>query len=435
MATPNYNQTYTPSPNPLAPGVAQSPFGLPALNAPGSNYATLATQGTTKLIRDEIFSRIFDAAPAQFNSLRLLFENTWVNMGSDELIYFEKLWGRRGVTVYTGYNNGTGVTPIAGTYAAREDIPLALTDVIATDLGQLLAVTAVTWSGSANASTITLAPMTGASLPTTLANGTRLSFAYTNSADGTDMRRHYDRANVVERYNYLQSGDRTSRWSTKEYLKWQNMGTTDYLDIDKAEKLTQLRVDMFSALWQGVLGEFTSTDGRKKTMQGIVPAMIAAGAGNLTSTAATVEQAFIRSAFASNYLLEGATRFIYGTDEMLTLLSTIFKNPVKYAPNDKIADMNLNKYQIGSMNFVPVPTELFRSSSYIFPESWEKKLIVVDQKSIHPARMNGLPEIQIFPPTNDMNSGAKEDYKEWTVRYNMSMTYNNPNGGFILNVI
>lgn len=41
--------------------------------------------------------------------------------------------------------------------------------------------------------------------------------------------------------------------------------------------------------------------------------------------------------------------YILGTPAMLYKMSTLFKDPIQYTPNDKIADLNLQEYRIGEM--------------------------------------------------------------------------------------
>jgi hypothetical protein len=427
------NSNYLPVPNAVTPGVAAAPFANTGINAPGSAFAAAGSYATSKLYRDTVLNKVFDATRQQYYDLQLIFQNSYGEVAGEEYTSFEKTWGRQSLTVQS-WVQGTGVITLTGTYLSASDIPVSITDVVSTSAGQKLEVTAIAHSVNANASTITVIAMRGATLPATLTG--RVTLAYNITADGTDMRRAYLRANFREIYNYIQSGDKSRRWSRKEYLAAINTANTDAMDWDKNECLTQLKADICSAFWQGVRGEFVSgAGGSKKVMNGIEASMIAAGAANVTVTAPLIQQAFKALAHASNFKKVGGVRMIYGTNEMLSLLSSCFKDPIRYAPNDRIASLDLTQYEFGNMKFVPVPMEIWRTDSEIFPAYWADRLIVLDQDTIHPVNMKGLPVIEIFPETNNMKNGDPKDFTEWTVRYNIGLRHDNPAGGFIINKV
>jgi hypothetical protein len=430
------NSVFTPNPNPVNAGYAQSPFSNDNLNPNGSNYADTFTKDTTDLIAKAIEYQIYDAAPQQYDALKVLNASPYVDKPSDEFSYFEKTFGRSAMTCHA-WNAGTATITLSGTYATSQSIPVAVGDVIYNEDGTPVIVTTITPNVAANSATLVVAAQTGGALPT-FANGQTISFATTLIADAMDVFKHYDRPDVVERYNYIQFFQRNSRWGAVEMQKMINMGTTDYMNIDKTEKLDQLRVDMFSMYINGTRGEFPiagegGTTSYAKMMGGIYPTMIAAGAPAVSAAVSGLKTAFETLAFETNFKKEGGVRMVYGTDEKLYELSKVYKeDKVRYEPNSKIADLNLYQYNIGNMKFVPVSCELFRDDS-VLPPAFKDRLIVVDQESIKPVKFKGMPQIQVGQ-TNNMQRGSYRNYTDWWVQANLSMQFNNPQGGFIIDI-
>jgi hypothetical protein len=209
------------------------------------------------------------------------------------------------------------------------------------------------------------------------------------------------------------------------------------LDIDKANLVKALRTDMFNILFNGEGGEFSiSNNNAAKTMWGIYPSMVNAQSASGTTTLAGLQGVFETLALQTNFKAEGATRFIYGTQEILHELSKIYKVPgLRYAPNDMIAKMNLNEYEFGGMKFVPVPCELFREPAN-FPSSWARRLLVLDQETITPVKMKGLPQFEMGGTLEAQGmNGSRERFKDWYVRGNLSLKMNNPLSSFSIDVI
>jgi hypothetical protein len=169
-------------------------------------------------------------------------------------------------------------------------------------------------------------------------------------------------------------------------------------------------------------------------MGGIYPTMVAAGSMTANPTIAGLRTAFETLAFKTNFKKEGGTRMIYATDEMLYELSKIFKDPgTRYTPNDKIADLNLTEYRMGTMKFVPVPCELFKEQS-CFPKEWARKILVLDQETISPVKMKGLPSMFSGTTLDKGANGTREDFKDWYTEANLSLRFNNPLGSFYIDV-
>ena len=169
-------------------------------------------------------------------------------------------------------------------------------------------------------------------------------------------------------------------------------------------------------------------------MGGIYPTMQAAGSAFSNPTVAGLETAFEALAFQTNFKVEGGTRFIYGTDEILNEFSKIYKQPgLRYAPNDEIANLKLKRIEVGTMNFVLVPCELFREES-CFPAEWKRKILVIDQEAISPVKLKGLPGLEMGETLNRGNKGTRENYTDFWVGGQLSLEFNNPLGSFWIDV-
>jgi len=430
-----------PTPNPTQPGIAQAPFTNASVNAPGSNYTgTPWSQASTKLIAAAIQYEIFDAVPKQYLAMKALMQRPMLEYKNEEYSFFERTFGRTAITEFAGAAGGgaTETVTLTGTFSTIDEVPVVVNDVLTLATGEAVMVTAVSYSAVANSTTLTVASQTGSTVPA-IAAASVISIQAPIVADGMNYIPHYDRMTTTERWNFIQLFRRANRWSRLELQGYMNNGTTNYVDKNKQEKIDQLRVDMFVSMFNGTRGEFTwtaPTSGtyQAKAMGGLYPTMVAAGSQNATTPIAGLPAAFEQLSFATNYQAEGGVRFIYATDEMLYELSKLWKEDgVRYTPNDKIGDLNLDEYKLGTMRFIPIPCELFRENS-AFPEAWQNRLIVVDPNSINPVKMQGIPHVEMGL-TDNMQRGSYNDYTDFWVQANLGMQFNNPLAGFYINIV
>lgn len=421
-------RTYTP-------GAGNSPFGLVNTNAQSSNYGANSGYSAQEsiLIAKAVKAAIFDAAPEQYNALKLVFEKSFEEVPSDEFEYLENTFGRSALEVGVG---AAAQAAVAGNVVTQS---ITLTAASTPHVGIDLILTYPDGTKgivkSVVGNVITVESQTSAGLPL-VAAGDIFSILSTIVADGMDSFSNYERLETITRYNYIQQFLRASRWGRVELLKFENMGTTDYVVKDKKEKIRQLRTDLFNAFFNGTKGEFAVAGSNipAKAMGGIFPSMVDAGSMNSNPTLAGLRTAFEKLAFATNHKKEGGTRMIYATDEMLYELSKIFKDPgTRYAPNDTVANLNLKQYEMGSMKFVPVSCELFKDQS-CFPKDWNRRMLVVDQETITPIKMKGLPSMFSGSTLDKGANGTREGFKDWYSEANLSLRFNNPLGSFYLNV-
>ncbi len=415
------------------------PTPNPVLNPLGSYYDG---SEITNLIRDAIVYAIYDLAPKQYDPLKLLNMAPVDPVNLDEFVYKEKVYSREALTVQS-WDHNTAIMTLKGTYARELDMPVKLNTVICDSAGLPHIIILLTYSAVADSATITIEKQSGSSAYAApdFAQNDVLSIQAAIIGDGMETFANPDRTRFVERYNYIQWYQRTQKWTPIELQKLLNAGTTDALDFEKNEKLNNLRLDLFSTFFNGTRGEFTvrafDASGRTfktKAMQGVYPAMVAGGSGHSTVSMSGLQTAFESLAFSTNYKAEGGVRMIYATDEMLYEISKLYKEPgIRYRPIDKIADLNLTQYKIGSMNFVPVPCELFREHSATLPASWENKIIVLDQATVRRKIMKGIPAEQMGDSDNKQE-GSYRDYKVWWVQAQQSISMNQVLGSFYIDV-
>jgi hypothetical protein len=412
------------------PGNGNLPYGNRNTNPQGANYGTdsVYSPEETNLIMKEIRKTIFDAAPAQYNALKLLFEKPFIEKGSDEFEYLEKTFGRSPLEA----NANVGAVAAVPGSAVTQTVTLTATSMkrVAKDLIIIYEDgTHGVVQGIPGATTITVSSLKSQGLPA-VTTGQIFAIQSTIESDGMDYFSHYDRLETITRYNYIQFFMRAKRWARVEMQKYINMGTTDYLEHDKQEKLKQLRIDFFNSFFNGVRGEFTISNGyAAKSMGGIYPTMLSAGSAFSNPTVAGLKAAFESLAFQTNYKAEGSTRFIYATDEMLNLFSEIYKQPgLRYEPMNETANLRLKRIELGSMNFVLVPCELFKEKS-CFEASWARRILVLDQDSISPVKMKGLPQLEMGE-TDNRSKGSRENFTDFWVGGHLSLEFNNPVGSF-----
>lgn len=417
-----------------SPGVGNAPYGNLQTNPQSANYITDSGYSATGsiLIQKAIQEAIFDAAPEQYKALRLVFEKGIQDVNLDEFEFLEKTFGR--------------------TAAEATSAPAAVAAVPGSEVTQVIAMTADSVTRiaaddiivypdgtkgiirSIAVLNVTIASHTSLGLPAVTA-GDIFAIQAPLYADGASSFSHYDRMQTVTRYNYVQQFLRAERWTRVELLKHQNAGTTNYLTLAKQEKMNQLRTDLFVSFFNGTRGEMKLASGiAAKTMGGIYPTMVSAGSMSGNPTVAGLPAVFETLAFRTNYKKEGGVRFIYGCDEMLYILSKSFKQQgLRYEPNSRIADLNLKEYVLGTQRFVTVPCELFKEPS-CFPATWARKLLILDQETIKPVKMKGLPAFEQGDTLDKGSNGTREGFKDFWVGANLSSQFNNPLGSFTIDV-
>jgi hypothetical protein len=415
------------------PGVGQLPFGNEMANPQSSNYQndSASTVTETNLLRKEIEYTIFDSAPKRFDALKVFMNLKVEYKASDEFEFMESTFGRSALvaaanTVATAAVAGTTVSQ-AVTLDADSLKRIAPNYIIIYPTGETGVVVSIAGAVA------TVNSLTGAGLPA-VTTGDKFSVMASIEADGDDKIRSSSRLDTITRYNYIQLFFRSHRWGRVELLKFKNAGTTDYLVKNKKEKIKQFRIDMFNAIFNGIRGEYAIADGMKaKAMGGLYPGMIAAGSPNPSVALSGLQAVFEATAFNTQFGDTGSTRYVFATDQMLYNLSKIYKDAkVRYTPDSKIADLNLDAIKLGGSTYPLVACELWREES-CFPAEWANRIMVLDMENIHRCQLMGL-ESPAMNETDDRSQGSRETFKDYSIEGNLSIQHNNPLGSFIIDV-
>jgi hypothetical protein len=415
------------------PGNGNLPYGNRNLNPQGANYPSDSAYSPdeTNLIQKSIAYVIYDAAPQQYNALKLLMDKPMREVNLDEFEYLESTFGRS--PLEANANVGAEVA-VPGDFVTQV---IAVTNASLTRLSPDLIIIYENGAHGVIASVvgnnITVNSPTNLGLPA-IATGDIFAVQSTIAADGMDYFSNYSRMETITRYNYIQFFMRVKRWARVEMQKMINAGTTDFMAKDKGEKMKQLRIDFFNSMWNGVRGEYTFSNGYVgKAMGGIFPTMVAAGCAFANPTVAGFKTAFETLCFQTNFKAEGSTRFVYGTQEMLNIFSDVYKQPgLRYTPDSKIADLRLQRIEFGGSSYVLVPCELWREPS-CFESDWARRIIVLDTDSISPVKMKGIPQLEMGQTLN-LQTGTRENFTDFYVGGQLSMEFNNPVGGFYMDV-
>ncbi|KKN85516.1 hypothetical protein LCGC14_0278390 [marine sediment metagenome] len=427
----NSANSYVATPSPVQPAAvhAPAPWNLQPI---GSEYASEFSTDETILIRRAIAREIFDAVPKKYSALRLLMDKPVQYEDNDVFTYLEKTFGRVALKAAGGVAAGA-TQAITMTTGGGNNVTINKVIVYPDNTKGIVKVV----SGDV----VTVQKYNGASDLTAVSTDDYFSIQTGVIADGQNFLTHYDRMSKIERYNYIQLMHRDKRWSRKEMQKFANLSNTNYYELDKKEQMDLLLQDMFISLWNGLRGEVNitvpGTDGsspyKAMTMQGIFPSMIAAGSASASGvTKATLQESFETLCFETDYKAEGGVRFVFAQNALLYELSKAWKETgLRYKPDDKIGDLNLQIYKIGDMSFVPVATELFKEVS-CFPVTWQHRIFVLDTSTIHPVCMQGYQSIELGQTSPKGTNGSIQDYTEWWAQGMLSLKFNNPLSSFYM---
>lgn len=422
------NTYYTPDAN-------GNPFGNLNANPEGSNYPSDSafTPTETNLLRKAIERSLYDAAPKEYAAMKILFQKPVMEVNSDEFEYLEYTFGREAVVAdatvgATAASAGNVVTVVLGVTAASLE-HIRLNDIVTLPDNTEALVSAI----DSVAETITLSSLANEGI-SAINSGDVLAVRATITADYESEFHNYSRLSTITRYNYVQFFLRAQRWGEIEMTKWENNGTTDYMTVDKKEKIKQLRYDMFISFWNGHRGEYTmSTGAAAKSMGGIFPRMVAAGASGANPTLGSLASDFEANAFATSHKARGEKMYIYGTNAMLHELSKVYKlSNVRYTTDTMKVNLDLGQIELGGKMYVLVPCELWRNPA-CFPADWARRLIVLDQDSVTPVKMKGIP-LTRMGQTDNINKGSREQFTDFWVKGQLSLKFNNPPASFYLDV-
>jgi hypothetical protein len=433
------SQSYNATPNVVNPAATQGLFPLWLTNPIGSQYAAQYGYDTTLHLNRVVHETITKSIPAQFGVIKMFFDKTPEYVNSDEHTWTEKLWSRPLLRVQVGAGAGS---PSTITLTAGGAAEVEVNQVVVLPNNTHALVTAK----NLGAGTITLSAFNGAGNLPVIGAGDVIIVQAQPIADGQNFFSGYSRIRTINYTNFITRGQRNKRWTTDTALKYQHSGKTNFFDLDLEELMELAMQDVMSLFINGQKGEITVTPQadaaltaggyQAKMNWGMFPFMQQNGAMWAVSSPATLEADFKELAFNTNYKNVNVPRFILGTDRALNLLSTIWKDPVRYAPNDTIASLDLTQYSIGTMKFIPVVVPLFEERSGMFPAAFANRLIVVDFDSIKPVVMKGTEPLKAQNTGNQhKHYGGYNDFIDYYVEYRVGMEFRTVAGSFWIDLI
>jgi hypothetical protein len=429
--TPYFNNKATVHYTPTMP--ATEFFQNKNANAAGSRYAAEYGHGHYSALNEVTRKIIYDAAPKQFMDLKLLYLKSPEFEPSDEFKTAEMGYGRSPiVTGLIGADIAAGTTqviPVVSHADVAKDMIIVYAD------NSRGTITNITNTG--NGANITVTAQTGKTLPViaAAAAGTyQFAFLSEVEADGVDYISNYSRAEIYERYNYIQLFSRAVRFGRVERIKLEQSGKyANYVMKQKENMEAQLRISLSNVFWNGVRGEVTLANGMKaKTTGGVIPIMEDAGAMNVQTSAANLIDAFEDLVLSTEFGAYGETRYAYMDSRLHLAISKRYKSRLtRYTPNDSIAKLMLNSLDLGSSNIVFVPMPRFKDPAS-FPSSFKDKIILLDQKNISSKYI--IPENSWETDMRGQPGGEHKTYLDMGKEASLGIGYDNPLAGGILTV-
>ena len=372
----------------------QQPHGLQDQNTRSSQYASDYSELTSVHIREDVDALIHRTAPRQFLDLQVLKAFGSQTVPGDEHTHTEAPWARVPATVVTGAS-----VQSAGTNTQVQTQNIVVTEADTTRFrpgrtvvypdGTIGIVTAI----NDGTNTITVTSQYGQGLPL-IATGEFLTDGGVQGADGQDRFAMFDKLTTLTFESFLEKiGPRAIKWDEIALKKMQNLNQTNYLQEEKRTVEEQLLTDVAQRLWLMKGGKYTLSTNNEvgKHMHGIIPTMSERGSAFLTATSATVWNVLTEAVFNTNHTAKGGERLIFGTPRALHYLNLKEKGDmVRYAPNDKVRDLDLSAYKFGSHTLVPVEVQLWQDAG-TFPELYRDRLVVIDPGNIKLLQMQNVP--------------------------------------------
>lgn len=421
-------------------GIQQTPFGNPNTNAPGSFYPGESAGGASEYawLERSFITTVFDAAPAKYAILTVLFSKSPMEVGLDEFDYMETNFGRDALEI--------AVT--AAAVAAAPNATVSQTITLTADSVNRVAVDdilsypddsgkAVVTDVDIPANQITVASYTGRPIPEATA-GQFFSVHSTIQGDSMDRVSNNSRQQLVRRYNYVQFFARKCEYGRREWQGIMNNQMINKLELDMQKKVKQLRYDMYASFFNGERGEFILAGGYKaKAMGGIFPTLRDAGAASANPSQAGIQTAFEALAYQTDHTSMGGVRFIHGAPEIVDMLTKSYKaSRVEMTMGDREIDLTADVISFGGMRFVVMPESLFNETS-IFPNIWKRRLLCLDHDAIQPVKQRGIPLVWMIDHKGRGFGGETyniDAFKNYIIEGQFSLKINNPLSMFYMDV-
>jgi hypothetical protein len=408
-------------------------------NAHGSLYPYLAHDTVeaqvTSLLENEVYKTIFDTVPEKnFESLRvLMFDKTPTYFGGEECSWYEHPDQRINLIVDNGVAAaGTELTaaqtPAAGAYATA-NIPVDQVSYDAAGINKRLHFKSTTGLGgwamivgktAGTPNTLQVRSLVGVTLPAII-QGASITMGAELRADGERRIVNHYRTEELKRANFITWIINAREYGRREWLKWNNAGTTNHLDQEKMDIINATKFDALIEMWNGNKAPQVNDNGKStKGTDGIKTQMINGGVSPVQTTMANFVSAHEALSFATSKRSSGVTYNI-ANEELLYQVQKAYKeHKVRYEPKSRIADLGLDAIRIGGRTHVFIPSDLFNDDAY-FP-GWGNHYFMLDKSTVEMAGQKGMPYLDINNMLSkrllaffDGDRGSRDDLYTWPV--------------------
>ena len=431
-------------------------YGDPFMTTPGQAPTALDPQYTTHLARF-IFKEIIGTDPEPyFAALKMFMFNGKPDISNSSIYtWIEKPSQRYAPTALVTTSAGSPIASatqqngVTGGYV-EYSIPVSDQDYAVTPTDNDImfrgnafgTIIGKTPSSGGNPATLQVRSLVSAGLPAVL-QGDRLPLMGEIRADSMDRIANVQRMETIERFNYVATFMRSMKWGTKEQLEWIHNATTDYRTKNQEELILNLKYDALVNLIAGKK-EMRQLSGGEyaKGMDGLYPQMLSGGSATATTTLGNFISTFEAMGQNTNYKGKGGVRLVIGRTEHLTALSKEYKSlQTRYAPNDMIANLELDEIRFGGQRYVLTPCDVLGDINY-FQSDWRDRILVVDTACVRTVQQRGLPMMDIsnmllntyLQSFRDAPRSLR-DFKVWSAEINLSLKMIEPRGSYIINMI
>lgn len=376
-----------------ATAIQNTPDGLASVNALGSEYAQQYSQAQSPHYALQVQYEIIDNSPRRYLDLQVM--RNWGSEGNpgDEFMWNEHLWARSPAVV----NADAAAVPAVGVTVVTQDVVVTASslNVFKVDRGVVYpdgtigVVTAV----DTGTNTLTISSQYGEGLPA-VTSGETLSDAGVIGADGLQRIQMTQRSQYIQIVNYIEKlGGRQVKYDFMELTKVKNTGQTNKMESDQRDAEQGLLTDIACKVWLGRKGQMQMSAGEiLKNTGGISYQLETGGSPFVTATTGNVWDVLTQTVFATDYCAAGTTRFLFGAPQTINALNLASGKPqlVRYTPESKMRDLDLNAYVFNQRQIVPVEVPLFNDPGS-FPAIYRNRLFLLDPSHIKMQNMTGVP--------------------------------------------
>lgn len=427
------------------------PNGNEIRNAPGTLAPLVSplsiTPEVTSLLYQQMYDTFFRTRPqSDFDSLQvLLFDKAPRFFDDDEFSWWEMPDQRVPLVVDDGSSPAGDILTAAqvGAPGVSQTATIPCTAAMQNRVGlnTTLHFRGGGWAtvtAKPTPTTLTVTSPTNLGLPAII-QGQRITIGAEVRADGMTRIVNTTRAQGLKRTNFITTIMKARSYGRKEWFKMNQAASTNFMTVEEQEIILEAKFEALTELWNGVKNFHILDDGSPaKGTDGVHTQLINGGVVPIPTNIGGMVPVFESLSHSTNF--KSGTTYVIATEMLLYELSKAYKElKVRYEPNSKVADLNLDAIKIGSRTHVLVPANVFSKAGY-FP-GWDGKMFMLDKESIHMAGMKSMPFMDInntmgnhLLSLTDQPHGSRIDNFTHKVEMTFAPMVVNPQGCAIIDV-